>query len=512
MASDLSLLIEDGLSNTLASLLSKEAKLEKTIRASDNLLSNQCIKIDTTFTFDKLKSSWSFFIPALTATYILNLMMGDDSEPTEDITDDTVDALNEVVSNICGGLSTTINGSAFDDLGNVQFSVEDNKKVEGDDFSTIANLFQFTISLDGKDIYFFIAFDETILPYIDTITANKAEEIVPDEEPEANEEITEADLEEEKNEEKEEEAKKENKEVPEEKKDVPKDDEKIDKSGKDETNDSDKEEIPKVSILQKLNFLKIDENLSPEDAKNAKLKKIIILIAGLLGIVILTSIILFFMGTFDPPPPPKPLDNNITKPKDDPNIHLNSNIKEKQITFTINKINVKRLNRKLILLTKYEILEEDAIEKLKKAEKEKQYLDRQRRLELFAKMNKEESLFNKTKSGAKVTHQNKYITEALTKDKNRTIKTIQEEIVLDSFVQIPPLKLRKFQTFIKTSKKFHANLSICKNQQGRTLIFIGPFLDDKTRDKIIKTIDKKLVKFITKITLPKEEFEKKCKF
>jgi len=332
MASNLSQLIEDSLSSTLASLLSKETILEQTNKASAQSLTKQCIKIDTTFKFENIESSWVFFIPALSATYILNLMMGDDSEPTEDIDDDTIDALNEVVSNICGGLSTTINGSEFEDLGSVQFSLEGNEKITGEDFKDTPNFFKFTILVDNKPVYFFIAFDNKILPYIETITAseveveNKITEGVPQEN--NSEEIVD------------------NK--------TTKDDIHEDKTDKSIEN--------KPSIFDKINFLEVDETLSPEDAKNAKLKKIIIIVGALFGMVILVGIILFFMGTFDPTKIEQPIDTNTTKPKDNDSVHIKSKMKKKNINFTINKINTKRLNRKLNLLTKYEILEEDAIE------------------------------------------------------------------------------------------------------------------------------------------------------
>ncbi len=491
MASNLSQLIEDNLSNTLASLLSKETLLEQTKKASVNNLKGSCIKINTTFKFENLSSSWVFFIPALSATQILNLMMGDDSEPTEEIDEDTLDALNEVVSNICGGLSTAINNSAFEDLGNVQFSLEGNEKVVWEDFTTTANIFKFTLALDEHTVHFFIAFDDVILPYIETIIKNQEEE---------TDEISEQ-----------EEQKSDDLEEKEE--DVPAEEtikEKV--LEKEESNEI--ENIEKQSsILQIFNFFKVDENLSPEDTKNAKLKKIIIFVGALFGLVILTGFILFFMGTFDPPKIPKPIDINTTKSQEDNTVHINSKPRKKYITFTINKINVKRLNRKLTLLTKYEILEEDAIEKLKAIEKEKQYKQKQKRLELFAKMNKEESLFKKVKTIADINYQNKYKTNAInTKDKNKTSIATATKIVLNSFIQIPPLKIKEFQSFIKKSKKFNANLSICKNENNRTLIFIGPFLDNKTRDTIIKTLDKKLSKVIKKINLSQDEFDKKCRF
>ncbi len=515
MASDLSELIQNGLSGTLESLLAKKTNLDKTTKAHETNLQGQCVKVSTTFKFEKITSNWSFFIPALSATYILNLMMGENAEPSEDINNETVDALNEVVSNICGGLSTSINSSDFKDLGTVQFSLAGNEQVDGKDYASTENLFKFAIILEEKEILFYIAFDEEIMPYIETIAAseisqaekvNEEESETEDENSDENSKEEDAKIDETENENEDEveaeiednldanDAKVDDKEELEEKtNETTTENENLEKDD-DKNNEEEKEKGGKkklkisFSFLKKLNFLKVDENLSDDEKKQAKLKKIIILVGSLFGVVIFIGILLYFMGAFEPEVIEKQKDTNATKEKINKLVKIKSVQKKKHINFQMSQINMNRLNRKLSLLTKYEILEDDIIEKRKIIEKEKQL-----KLEKFAQKNKEEPLVKSI-------------------SKKISYKNDKKQKDLNKFIQIPTLKLKNFKDFIKKAKKANANLSICKNKEGRIQVFIGPFLNKEDRDNILKTLDEKLIKDTKKLNLSKEDFEKKCSF
>jgi len=517
MASDLSELIQNGLSQTLESLLAKASKLDHINKTHETDLRGNCVEVTSKFNFDQLESTWKFYIPALSATYILNLMMGEeDSPPSEEVDEDTLDALNEVVSNICGGLSTAINASGFDDLGGVQFSLAGNEIADGEAHSTDPNLYKFVILLEEKEVVFFIAFDEVIMPYIESISKSeetKVEEIddideIDEEYPE--EEVLEEKSEEEKSEEEIEE------EYPEEEEDET--EEEIENISKEEEKDkepdgeeSEEEKPSKLAFLKKLNFLKVDENLSDEAKKEAKLKKIIILVGGLFGIVILIGVILYFTGAFEPEEIEEVVDSNTTEVIKEKVVSIKIKPIKKYIKFKPTQINVKRLNKKLSLLTKYEILEGDEIERLKAIEKEKMYKQRQKKLELFARNNKEEQIFKKIIKDTDIVHQNEFMVDGIVVDKNQTTITKDKIIALESYIQIPTIKLRKFQKFIKDSKKITANLSICKDNNGRTQIFIGPYLDTASRATIIKTVSKELKKHIILLDLSKNQIEKMCK-
>ena len=504
MASNLSEIIQNGLAGTLESLLTKEVILDHITKAHPSDLKGQCVKVKTSFKFDKFTSNWVFYVPALGANHILNLMMGEDTEPSEELNDDTLDALNEVVSNICGGLSTTINSSGFEDLGTVQFTLEGNEiELDATKDALTQNLFRFSLSMEDKEILFFIVFDESILPYIETITSSEitqVEELEDEDEEEDEDDLIEEDQEED------------NDDLDELEKDEP---EKI-KNDLDTKNPESTEELekekPKESIFKKLNFLAVDETLEPQEAKQVKLKKIIIIVSILFALVIATGVTLFFMGTFDPEVVEEPLDVNTTVKKETI-VKIKTKPIKKYINFEISKINTTRLNKRLLLLTKYEILEEDAVEKIKAAQKEKLYKEKLQKLEEFAINNKEEALFKQVKNKEELIHKNKYTIPALEGEANNTSIILNKEVtVLNSFIQIPTLKLNKFKEFIKKSKKVTANLSICKDENGRTQIFIGPFLSKDSRDNILKSLNKNLKKDTKLLDLSKKDFEEKCKF
>ncbi len=502
MASDLSSLIQNGLSGTLESLLAKTAKLEQTTKAHPSDLKGQCIKVDTTFKFANLTTNWSFLIPALTASYISNtMMMLDDAKPTEELDDDILDALKEVVSTISGGLTTTINGSDFEDLGSVKFSITQNEIVDGTQYSQSETLFRIPISVEEQEIIIFINFDDTILPYINAIAASEATQVIEEITPiEEETPVVEKEKEELLDEPKEELDSNDIEEV------NPENNDNKEAKAKDEIKNDSNDEVEKpkdkFAFLKKLNFLKTDDDLSDEEKKQVKLKKIIILTGGLLGIIILIAILLYFTGAFEPEVIEESQDLNTTKVETKKIVKIKSVERKKYITFNITQIDTKRLNKKLLILTKYEILEEDAIERIKAKEKEKLYKEQQAKLENFAKKNKEEPIFNKI--GKDTTNQsNKY------DKKNNTQKN---KATLNHFIQIPTLKLSQFKSFIRKAKLVKANLSICKDTSGKTQIYIGPFTNENSRTKILTTLSKKKIKDTKKLNLSKEEFDKRCSF
>ena len=56
-------------------------------------MKGECAKVDANFEFDNFTSVISFFIPALSATYILNIMVNSgNAKPIETINDEALDA------------------------------------------------------------------------------------------------------------------------------------------------------------------------------------------------------------------------------------------------------------------------------------------------------------------------------------------------------------------------------------------------------------------------------------
>lgn len=122
--------------------------------------------------------------------------------------------------------------------------------------------------------------------------------------------------------------------------------------------------------------------------KQTKLQKILIgVVAGLLSIIIL-GLIAYFLGFFDP---------EEVKMEEAPKKVEMKEQKKTDFNFKDKDINVDRLNKKLNMLTKYEIIEDAKKEELKAVQKEKLHEEAQRKLEeeRLAKINRIKELEEK---------------------------------------------------------------------------------------------------------------------
>ncbi|MEA3498787.1 MAG: hypothetical protein U9R16_07005 [Campylobacterota bacterium] len=527
MASDLSELIQDVLCSTLNALLSKEAKLKEINKVHEKDLADiQTLKIDSTFEFKDITSTWSFIIPAYSSSYIFNTMLGEESEPVELLDDDIADAINEFISNVSGGLTTIINGSEFDDLGEVKSNTLLDKIIEKNQIEDIDNMYKLTIDLDGLDITIFILFDNPIIPFIKTITKSKISVYPEDEELEnkEEEELENIELDEEKN--------KSNSETTEEKKEDLENKSKEKNSSSEEKTDDTNDDSSKD-----------ETELTDEEKKAKKLKKIIIGVAGALGFTIVTGVVMYFTGMFDPEPI-KQIDTNATKiVKDKDNIDVIKYTKKKKTNFSTSKINKDRLNTRLALLTKYEILSEDEIEAQNIAQKERlYYIEREKELIAFAKLNKEERIYpkvikekeivkkekNNTKEQTKIVIKKEIVQNSQDLNISKTADIIKKEIVVPDtndtkivkiednrlkFILVDSLKYKLFKEAILKIDTKEARISICKDITGRTAVYIGPFEEEILQNKMLKILQDKETNLNIDISnITQEEFNARCNF
>ncbi len=176
MASDLSNIIKEELANTLEQLLSNSAKVEEVNEANlENLDASQCIEGNVKFDFADVSSKWQFFIPTVTATKFEYLMLGGMGDLKEHIDDEITDAVNEIISNICGSISTSINAQGFPDVSGIKNEMEGSSIIDCSSCSDKANLYEFSISLGDERLTLFISFDEAILAFITGITGKEIE-------------------------------------------------------------------------------------------------------------------------------------------------------------------------------------------------------------------------------------------------------------------------------------------------------------------------------------------------
>lgn len=489
MASDLSKLIQDGLCSTINGLLSLDTTLIETTKAHPNDLDNlNLAKIESTYELKDIKTTWSYLLPAYTASFIFNKMIADESEPVYEIDDDISDAMGEVVSNICGSLVTSINGSEFDDLGNEsKFSIGSNQIIQSKELSNIDNIYRFLIDIDGTKLTVFMEFDEQITPYIDIIAKSEQTHY---EEPKAAVEET----------------------------------EELENS---DTDNLVNEQEEQNNVNSSEPTIEVDDEsteIEEENPQNKKLKLIIIIVASLLLLTILTSAVLYFTGYFDEPEVITVEETNTTKIADKDEVDIIKYKTIKKTDFKESDIDEKRLNTQLAALTKYGILNEKELA-VQKSQEEERILNLEKEQELleFAAKNKEENIFTKkeelTKREIDVTTKFTHPTYKGDNEENNTISAKQqvtdqmkEDPLLLKFITVQSLKFKLYKQLIKETNDKNARISICKNNEGRTVIYIGPFTTTNSQ-KLMADLLTKNIKLSNDITnIPQEEFNTRCSF
>ena len=180
MASDLSNIIKDELANTLEQLLSKSSKIEDVKEANiESIEASQCIEGNVKFDFKDISSNWGFYIPTATATKFEYLMLGGMGDLKEHIDDEITDAVNEIISNICGSISTSINAQGFPDVTGIKNEMQGSSIIDCNTCKDKTNIYEFIVSLDSEKFLILICFDESILPFIAGITGNEVESATP---------------------------------------------------------------------------------------------------------------------------------------------------------------------------------------------------------------------------------------------------------------------------------------------------------------------------------------------
>lgn len=171
MASDLSNILKEELSNTLEQLLSKNSQVDSISKLEvENFDSTQLIECIVKFDFKGISSQIVFYVPTLSATKFEYLMLGGMGDLKEHIDDEITDAVNEIISNICGSFCTSVNAQGLPDIGSIKSEVKSSAIVEGTILGSKTNAFEFIISLDSEKLPLVIYFDQLISPFFSSIT------------------------------------------------------------------------------------------------------------------------------------------------------------------------------------------------------------------------------------------------------------------------------------------------------------------------------------------------------
>jgi len=177
LASDLSNIFKDELSNTLEQLLSKSSQVDVVSKlSSENFESTQLIECLVKFDFKDISSTWYFYIPTISAAKFEYLMLGGMGDLKEHIDDEVTDAVNEIISNICGSFCTSVNAQGFTDIDSIKSEVKSAAIVEGSILQSKENSFEFILSLEDEKLPIILTFDEIILPFFSSITGVQGED------------------------------------------------------------------------------------------------------------------------------------------------------------------------------------------------------------------------------------------------------------------------------------------------------------------------------------------------
>ena len=174
MASDLSNIIKSEIVSTLESLLSVSGSVEDTVLTnSESFSDEQCIKVESNFEFSGVSSSWNFYIPTAAATKFEYLMLGGIADLKDVIDDEIADAVKEIVSTICGSITTSANAQGFDDVSGMKFSLTNSSIVQCSDETSSNNIYKISILLNDEEFYIFIEFDDNSIPYIELLSSDQ---------------------------------------------------------------------------------------------------------------------------------------------------------------------------------------------------------------------------------------------------------------------------------------------------------------------------------------------------
>ena len=303
----------------------------------------------------------------------------------------------------------------------------------------------------------------------------------------------------------------------------------------------------------------------PVQKKQPKIYKILMAVVAFLLLILFLGVVLYFIGFFDPEEPEKILDKKVEMKK-----------VEKEIVFDSKDLNKKRLNKKLTMLTKHEIMnrneleaeeqkikeeerikketEEKAIadkkrieeEKLAaqyaKIEKEKQILENQQKeikekQENFLKLQEEASMILDEKRAEllKELEEQRNIPKMIEPEPKEEVMLIEKELeekamieekeepeekifkenisnTFLAFINVATIKGSLYKEFLDEVQKYDKKLSLCRDTKNRIEIFFGPYDSNKERQKVFNNLLDDGFQESYLIDFTNEEYQKRCKY
>lgn len=171
MASDISSIVKSEIISTLESLLSVSGSIDDVkLLDGSSVDEQQCVKVESDFEYSGVGSKWQFFIPTITGTKFEYLMLGGIADLKDAIDDEISDAAKEIVSTICGSITTSVNAQGFDDISNMKFSLGNSGVVQCPSDIESAKLYRFSVKLNDESLPLIILFDEQSSAFVSLLT------------------------------------------------------------------------------------------------------------------------------------------------------------------------------------------------------------------------------------------------------------------------------------------------------------------------------------------------------
>lgn len=245
----------------------------------------------------------------------------------------------------------------------------------------------------------------------------------------------------------------------------------------------------------------VDDDENPIQQKQTKIQKILMIVVGVLAGILVLGFVLYLFGVFDPEEPVKPVmtpemiaDMNQTK-------------EPEKYMFDAKDINIDRLNGKLRILTKYEIIGTEEEERQKELEKNSKLSTAQ----INELLNAEQIELDKKKKEedqAKKAESERKKQEALKKADTKKQKTERPYDLL-KFIQVSDNDslLSSINTEVE---KFKVATSKCSDN-SQEFFLIGPFKSLKELNQAFRAIYNNVTQSTTKKDLARLEFNRICK-
>lgn len=289
--------------------------------------------------------------------------------------------------------------------------------------------------------------------------------------------------------------------------------------------------------------------------KQPRIYKILTAVIAFLLLILSIGVIMYFSGFFDPEEPIKQAEKKIEKKA------------EPEIYFEEKNINKTKLNKKLQMLTKREIMNKEELEaeerkikeeERKKKEAEQKALEEKQKKEAqkLAKIQEEKRLLAQQQEALKKEQEELLMLQENLKsefeaEKKRFLEDLEnqktqletsipkdepkEKIVTEepaeetsfsqeeineeennkqflSYINVATIKGDLYKSFLDKVLKIDKNISLCRDFKNRIEIYSGPFDSEAQRQKVLNNFLTKGIKEVYLIDFTQEEYEKRCKY